>query len=265
MSYTLQIDPVLLKQLINQGFFNNNEGHQGTDLVKQAIHNNDLDTITYLIDHGSNPNVLCTACNRKNLEIISLLLNKGANPNIKERDTYPIISAVETFNLDIVKLLVEHGATVNNFYFVHSPLFLAVENNKINLIKFLLPYTSLPIRQEIFRWLIWNKKHCTRGLLTLFFEHDKESIIDLTDHSGNTMLHVFSEVASLGMVTFLLEQGADTHSVNNKGVTPKQIVEQNLNGRPLHKRQPLQDIITLFETYEIPTIKEPDIDCIEGL
>lgn len=250
MSYTLTINNALLKELLDAGYFHNNDGHRGTDLLKQAIHNNDLDMVVFLLDHNCSPNHVGLACELKNLDLVKILLNKGADPNIEYKDEYPLIIAIEKRQLDIVQLLVDHGAKL--YVGNGDPLRTAIKTHDKELIKFLLLSSPLDIRQEIFRWLIWNRKFVTCDLLELFLEHDRDAIINVANWDGNTMLHEFARVASLPMVVFLLKHGANLNVINKDGLTPKQMVESQQND----SRPQVQIIIEVFESYETP-IKDP--------
>lgn len=245
MTYTLKIDKEFLKQLLQQDLSNYNSG---PDLVIQAIQNNDLDLVADLIDETNNQNYLDLACVMQNIDLVALLLSKGADPNKKGGYYYPIVIATKKSNLDILKLLINHGA-LNG---LERSIEIAGEDGNKEIMKYLLEHASLYIRKKAFTYLFFiylGIHHNIYELLELFFEQDRDALINITDSKGDTLLHRYAKQTNLSMIKFLLEHGADYSIRNNKGLTARQLAEEELKGRFYREAE---KVIALFEQYEIP-------------
>ncbi len=88
----------------------------------EAIEEENIDHIQYLVDAGANPNVktdggtpiLLALIEKKKIRILNILLLAGANLEIKDKwgDT-PLLSAIKAHKIGIAKILLSCGANIN--------------------------------------------------------------------------------------------------------------------------------------------------------
>lgn len=151
------------KTLINQNSTSIKEA-TGTIILSEAIRNNNLEIVRFLIELGVEVNdedrilsddetPLAIAASKGNLEIVRLLLSAGATVNIPLKDPEywtPLMCGVSSGNLNLVKLLVQSGADVNetrdggNF-----ALIIAARENFQEIVDYLYPLTIPELRNSI--------------------------------------------------------------------------------------------------------------------
>lgn len=163
--------------------------------------------VNWMTEAGIGP--LEVACRWKKIEIVKLLLAKGAETNPKGcNGNYPIHGALlnnlntPDESVEILKLLISHGADVNALSKYDEPaLFPALDNLK--LVKLLVENgADIELRAT-----------------------------GLNVYTGRqtTALHEASYRASLNVVKYLIEQGADIHATDANGWTPLHYAAYNGN------------------------------------
>ena len=163
----LLVIPLACAPLLGQ----DNSQSPGVSLLKQAIENNDLNQIDYLLSEGVDPNsrdsegvpLLRYALYRNNPELVLRLLAAGAAPTECCTNShgsliaYLAVSFVNAYDENasiphdpqIVELLINHGADVNkqgNFRYAHgfSPLSMAVVRGYVDIVDILLTAGANP-------------------------------------------------------------------------------------------------------------------------
>ncbi|KAI5927387.1 ankyrin repeat-containing domain protein [Camillea tinctor] len=148
--------------------------HHPKGIIETAVQHNNIEAITWLLDHGVSPNdaapdtkatPLTTAIRENKPELVDLLLSRGANPNARGQDwpvcmavRHPAIlkrllpaleqprafkgvmeMAVHADQLESVKLLLAAGVSVEDRNGgVFSPLTTAIRENHKAIVRYLL-------------------------------------------------------------------------------------------------------------------------------
>lgn len=137
----------IIDLLLSAGFDPNLKDNHGRTALCEAVHDDQLATVTTLLEHGANPNlpgpdhVLWAAVHRpgclrvllargadirkapglmeqatsvNNIDGVRVLLQAGIDPNLKKDGIYtPLCSAIRDDRSDIIALLLSHGADPN--------------------------------------------------------------------------------------------------------------------------------------------------------
>jgi len=128
-------------------FYSNLSRHLGEQLL-DAVKNNDIDTITALLNSGIDINMpvigegtaLMIAVKTRNSEMAQTLIDLGADVNQASRfDGNPLIIAAKTNNLELAELLLKQGADVNKIVRRdETPLINASNRGHFEMIKYLV-------------------------------------------------------------------------------------------------------------------------------
>jgi hypothetical protein len=119
----------------------------------QAIRQNHLLTVVYLLGHGANPNAgdtqgeaLGEAARLDHVEIAEILLERGANPNSFGKTASALVHAAARQRLGLCELLLKAGADPNWTSIVNEtdPLHFAVHNSDLKLARMLIKYGANP-------------------------------------------------------------------------------------------------------------------------
>ncbi|XP_064488125.1 ankyrin repeat and SOCS box protein 13-like isoform X2 [Ornithodoros turicata] len=183
-----------------------------------ACNRGDINCVRRLLKHGANVNFscidggtpLCDAAARGSVSCIRLLLDHGALVNPPLCLTTPLHEASFKGSPDCVQLLVDAGAVLNgNDCNLGTPLHIAVLRNHVD---------------------------CARILLNAGADVNALKI-----HQAPLHIAATNESEELGCL--LLEYGASVYMTNNRGLTPRQLM-QRPNGKLYakileHERVPL--------------------------
>jgi Caspase domain/Ankyrin repeats (3 copies)/Ankyrin repeat len=88
--------------------------------LHKAVNNNDIKTVTALLDEGANENEEClgytalySAAWYGQTEIARLLIDRGADVNLRSHNFSPLHAAVTNGHADLVRLLIDRGADIS--------------------------------------------------------------------------------------------------------------------------------------------------------
>lgn len=171
--------------------------------------------------HGMTP--LHYTAQKRNYPIAKLLIKNGAKIDIKNNhEETPLLLASKSNDLDITEKLLKTGANPNNIDSEgNTPLHLTrnyeitsllVENGADVISKNINGDTPLHLN-AIYKDLRFIK----------LFTNKNPTIINDKNNNKDTLLHIYSCVkspSSLDVIKFLLDNGAEINSVNNKEKTP---------------------------------------------
>ena len=177
-------------------------------------------------DNGGSGSILHLACEKRNREVIQLLIDKGADVNnININSEPPMIQLVsvyedEEFEIVLAELLLKGGADVNhNREDGRNLLHNACTYSNLAAIKFLIDNgASINAIDEDGNtpFHLIDHGYYTEGPLVeiakLFL--DKGMDINVKNNDGHTLLFTTND---FDLVSFLVENGADTSMVDNKG------------------------------------------------
>ncbi|OUM63911.1 hypothetical protein PIROE2DRAFT_60996 [Piromyces sp. E2] len=191
------------------------------------------------------------AVNMNSLSIVKLLIRYGANVNFGDGYQSPLEIAIYRKSLPMVQLLLDHGANINSK--VHnerySLLWYAIKQGDITIVRYLMKqagvhlsigddityedlvlisqYDDMVTSKEFQNILQYNMYRVTGHLLQQIIHHNNINVlklllnnhfaIDKKDSKGNTLLANAVTKSDLSMVNFLIKQGADLHSLNQRG------------------------------------------------
>jgi ankyrin repeat protein len=183
-----------------------------------------------VLKHGADPNIrdrngrtpLYEAIIGRNETMVSSLLYCGADITIKVNDELPLITAIKYNRFWILRELLESKSYIQEYNHCNA-MHHAIGTKYI--VKLLLTYNfnvneqnndrDTPLHCAIRRWSVCNN--------SIY----KEDIFEI--------------------IKYLLNAGADLLIENNKGITPRMMVQE------------LNELEDLFALYEVP-IKEPDCE-----
>jgi ankyrin repeat protein len=162
----------------------------------------------------------------KKEEVLALLLSKGAQAGVADDSgTTPFMKACEAGRLGVVRLLLQHqGEQVleeTNSQGRGAVHYAAQEGHE-EILHFLLSQGAPANNRE-------DSDGCTPfmrgaavgevGAVKMLLQHLGRQVLEETDKSGQTALHMAAKYGNGEMVAFLLSQGADVHSKDKDGKT----------------------------------------------
>ena len=169
---------------------------------------------------GASTTPVNEAATRGYFDVVSLLLEQGADPNIPDPNgCVALHCAIKHGHPDIVDLLIQHDADVNKYSDLGFPLHIAVKRGSLELAIILeehqaninaeddqgrtpLYWAVLKEQCEVAKWLLGKGAKMT------------------PDANGFTRLHMAAFYASMGLMTLLLDHGADPNAQDRWGRTP---------------------------------------------
>ncbi|PWA00911.1 hypothetical protein BB558_003021, partial [Smittium angustum] len=175
--------------IVNSLVENGTDIYENNDIaLKKASENGYLNVVEYLVENGADIHAdqdwaLGMASKSEHLDVVKYLVQKGAN--IQARENFALGIAFRNRHFDIVKYLVENGA---DFEAESHWSQIFREKNKYH---------------DIVNYLV------ERGL-------DYYEFHNL--HKRRTILEYTSEIGNLGAVKFLVENGADVHTSNDRAL-----------------------------------------------
>jgi ankyrin repeat protein len=262
------------------------------DILYTACVRKNNQIITLLLKYGANPNVRLPAGQSKS--ILDLALTAEHIPLIKillqyeaqSIDPVSLNNAIAHGNVEIIELLLDH-----NYHFTCDHLYKAIEHHN-EIITGLLLNKDTSFKNEALH------RACARnniGIINLILNYDvdvnflnnkdqspiftvhEESILKLLlskganlnhkDYQGNTPLHYTIQNMKFTLTKILLSLGADLYILNNKGLTPKDMInfwefdeddsddedDEDENAERLEFMNLFKELIT---SYEFDDIKE---------
>lgn len=266
----------ILTTLLQSGADVNVVKHSGSAPIHHLFFsekvNNDLETLSLLIQYGANVNAklkyreltpLHLAVSfRNNIDIVKLLVGAGANVNAECTNGDTPLHSVNDY--ETVKFLLQAGAKANSKNcFGYTPLHYIVESSPItlnlNVLKLLLEAGA-----DVNGSTITEITPLHSSLLTFSLDHhidvikfliDAGANVNATDWAGNTPLYSIAEdyddIFDLHVFELLLKAGADlnkrTSDIDN---TPFTLLIINLGSRINCKnKNQLMEKIKLFIEY----------------
>ncbi|EAX89571.1 ankyrin repeat protein, putative [Trichomonas vaginalis G3] len=214
----------IIKYLISKGANVNAQDKNKRTPLHFAAMQKSIETLKFLIEKGSDVNAkdvngftpLLLAIKNNNLEITKILLQNRANPNDINNDGQTSLQIAATHGgREIIELLLSHGCIINEReYLIHC----AATNNIFGTLEFVIGlHNNVNIRNSDDKTPlhIAAENGSIENIRTLIF-HGAD--IDVHDKEGNTPLHL--AVGNEMVAKFLIENGANINSVNEKGQTP---------------------------------------------
>ncbi|GKT91873.1 ankyrin repeat protein [Colletotrichum tofieldiae] len=207
---------------------------KGVSIWADTIYNSDLAVMTALIECGVDINAadpggkrpLDIALQRGDLDRVKLLLQKGAS--IDAADTFgrtPIEIAARRYDLACVDLLLEKGAVFTKGFSGYLPISKAARDGYFRLLKYLIHNgADVNLRTDGKTPLHYLAKHYTNwradipGLVSLLIE--KGADIEAKDEDGQTPLFHACRFRNDAVARLLIEKGADIEVKDKNGRTP---------------------------------------------
>lgn len=198
-----------------------------TTLLHEAITDNDLHVVKFLINKGVDVNetVRKGAFHRfqvpplhhavhwdGNIDIIEYLLDHGADVNGENaHHEKPVEHAAERGDIEILKYLKYKGATVDE-----KCLYNASYSGKLDMIRYLVETFNLQVNDEMLCSAVKNKHmDCVEYLLEQGADVNGYGEFDRTP-----LIYAIKEKPNLEMVKFLVEHGADVNKEDGLSTTP---------------------------------------------
>lgn len=175
----------------------------------------------------SGKTILYWMCLSNNADMVEYLLSKGADHTIAEKQGfYPIHGATHNNFIEVINVLLKHGIDINTqSKDSTTPLYYSLgyvgQKTNINLVKFLLEKGANPnIEHKNGHYPIHaaiNSKDI--DVLQLFIKNNEDA--NKTGASGMTPLYfAVNYIGDVGIIDYLLEQGALTNTPVKRGCTP---------------------------------------------
>lgn len=128
----------IVRILLDHGADGNLCTDEGLNPFYFACFNNQIETVTMLLEHGAKTNIaspLCMMFNFGNAEIVRILLNNGADVNLcTYKEISPLYFACFIDQTEIVNIYLKHGTYVNIF----SPLCMMCEFRNAKIVRLFL-------------------------------------------------------------------------------------------------------------------------------
>ncbi|KAJ3446249.1 serine/threonine-protein kinase tnni3k-related [Anaeramoeba flamelloides] len=204
-----------------------------------------VESVRYLLKIGADPNLAQTShphstalhhlCkNSCDLETIKTLLAAGANPNLKESETHCLplhfLCSNQKVKIEKIQLFLKtKDIDINcETHLKSTPLHLLCNNqfSDIYCIQLLLNFGADPKlidshkQQTAFHIFCQNHPKLKKAIFQNFITSG--TLLNHRDANGMTPLFILtnSTIKKKGLITFLLEKGANPSLSDNKGVTP---------------------------------------------
>ncbi len=214
-----------------------------TPLAK-TISNGNIEAATCLVEHGAdihmkdgygfNPFYLAASKGDKNL--MTLLASKGANVNGKTQEKNTplhgaVLSAIlnKDGDMDVVRHLIHLGGNVCAINDIGmTPLYWVTVAKKFNPdgLQLLATKKSVNLRNTSGETVLHDIVCTDKKEAVKYLVENVGADLNIKDHNGDTPLHAIAGTfreASVGLVRYLVEHGANVDAVNNKNQTPADV------------------------------------------
>ena len=165
-----------------------------------------------------------------NLDCVKVLLDykadiegQGDNSDDEDPCCSPLFAAVAHENLDVLQLLVDKGADVNSCtnYDLTTPLMMAARNGDVNIATFLVEHGGnvnlKDKRGETALHQAINKYEQACDVLRYLIKNGAD--VNARTNNNCTPLMIASKLDLVDVVSFLIEQGANTDLADKDGLT----------------------------------------------
>ena len=226
-------------------------------VMSNAIVNGDANTVRFLLDSGTDPNIkdrfeetpLTNSSKEGLTEIIKILLEYGADPNIKNRFEWtPVMIASYNGLTEIVELLLDNGADPN----IQNGGGLTALMHAINAAY----QPSSIIGNEIVKLLLDNGADPNIKEYTDYIEPKSTA--------GETVIMMAAKRGDLERTKILLEYGADPNIRRDDGMTALDLAKLP---NPRARRSTLRgkkEIVRLLEDIDpFDEVSDPDINLMK--
>ncbi len=219
----------LVEKYISEGidvnYYNSEAGFN--DYLREAINNEcDIDIVKALINAGANPNkrIFYTPLSDaigKNLEIAELLLNNNGDPNTTVLGVPILCYECAAGSIESVSLLLEHGADPNLKGLMDagpvSPMSQAIEYGQLDFVKLFVEYVVKLNMVLVYNAACVAAEKCGFELLEYLITECKFKVMPkkTKDRKPASLLHFAVYNNCKGLVTFLIENGADIEYIPN--------------------------------------------------
>lgn len=226
--------------------------HLGVDVLGQSERNHwqalhlasrigNLDVVRFLVDQGALVDAqtiievtpLMLAAEEGHLEIIDFLIEKGSKVNqFDHHHKHALYYAASEGHLEVVKRLMELQAEVDNITaHGYSSLHLACNNGHPEVVEHLIASgadvhasTDTPTQDHGFHLAVLNNHlSVIKVLLKAGF------MIDTPNALGQNALYLATKYKRLDIVQFLVEQGANMHLKDAKGLSAFELSHQGVS------------------------------------
>lgn len=231
--------------LLQQGASTTISNDDGKCPIHIASWKGQAKVIEKLIQYGANTNLcdkkclppLYYAARADQLQVTSLLLQKGASVNTRTKENLSYLYiACQHGNFKMVELLISNGASYLIEHGAHlsikgeyiSPLMSAVMNKHIEIVDILLDAGADP--NFVDTSVNQSSLHVAAsrnypGIMTRLINNGAD--VNKTDKNGLTPLHLASVYGKIEAAKLLLYHGADVTKTSIKGNTPLKIAKSN--------------------------------------
>ncbi|WP_264730444.1 ankyrin repeat domain-containing protein [Wolbachia endosymbiont (group B) of Episyrphus balteatus] len=249
-----------VKALLDRCASINAKNKDGFTPLHYGAANGNLGAVKYMVEKGADFNVQCDrlrtplhlAAMYGHLEVVKYLKERGAAFNLKDHyEQSPLHSATINGKLEVVKYLVEEGANIDDKdKSGRTPLDFAVQKGHKDIVEFLKQKQSQSDLNSNLQGAINEGDLDIAESLV-----DRGADINVTNESGQTILHSAAGSDKIELVRRLLEKGANINSVNAVMETPlhyavaeggdlgtvKLLVDKgaNINAANIYDRTPL--------------------------
>ncbi|OUM63156.1 hypothetical protein PIROE2DRAFT_43594 [Piromyces sp. E2] len=198
-----------------------------------ALHSNESTIFEYLLEHGADSNtknlnentLLSQAIHNNQYNIVKTLLKYNADIMDKDiNNNYPLIKAILANEYDIVQLIIMHGIKnkINlNCWDVNgnTPLTLAYRQGFLEIFRLLAKFLDINMKDRngnnSLYYVVLNKDKQTLQILKDLMSNGLD--IDIMVENGNTLLAQAIIERKISIIDYLLDNGANIHSINNQG------------------------------------------------
>jgi ankyrin repeat protein len=191
------------------------------EIVQMLLNAKPVDKFDLNVNDISGNTLLMIAVTNNNINTVTMLLDAGADPNIKNHlDSSPLMLAMINEHYDMAISLLAHGADPNIKNLASEPLlFKAVRNNNIDLVKaFIAAHVDIDATNiHGYTALVVAVHRNYSGIVKLLI--DAKANVNISNPSGDTLLMVAAVNDSIPIVDTLINANVDLNAVNNLGST----------------------------------------------
>lgn len=218
--------------------------NQGNTPFLQAVHNNEIEKIAVLVQHGAGSDELVAAVDDCNLELVQTLLAYGISPDVQNAKGKRAIHAVFAYHPPrswnnptpkpveqqpaIFDLLLAKGADVNLQDNAGStPLMLAIgsklKDKVVDLLKkgALVDIKNNDKKTALHYAVEENNSAAFKALIKAGAD------LNAQDTYGRTPLHIATEMKKTGAAKLLVESGANLYIKDRSGKTPYKLAQSS--------------------------------------
>ncbi|GFO40273.1 ankyrin-3 [Plakobranchus ocellatus] len=225
-AYLYKIACHLIKQELYKALdnlvFRRNDAHFTQSLLSQAVQHGRVESVQVLINRGADVNarrvalVVALQCleGSELFEMTQFLVKRGANINGSPPNMSPLVCAVRK-GPEIVRYLLREGADINEVgdEMGNTPLIVAIPP------KIISGNNSIPFCLLDFYCGYSGGNNAGQKLGVISMLLDAGADPNKVNRWGNTALHLAVARQKLGVISMLLEAGADSNKVNLQGNT----------------------------------------------